>query len=120
VWLENIDNLASWLSPDGEFFPVSGNHFSYARAIYDKFVKGNINLLPGYEQSSSFDPLHAIMLAGWVRVTHVGKTLIAHNESRRTLNSTQKKALILLARQEAMEQIEFDTGEDSNVLWTNS
>jgi hypothetical protein len=88
----------SWLSPGGEFHPVTGGSHSADAQKRGKSIEG-------------------MWKDGWHRVTHVGKMLIAHNEHR-GLNGKQKQALIDHAIEEKHTHVMHDNGEDEKVIWS--
>jgi len=99
-FLENRENLHSWLSPKGEFFPLFGhyNHGSWA-------------------QSNHNAQIDQMWKKGWFRINYYGTTLYAHNETM-PLNQIQTKELIDSAIENHMEKVVWDSGNDEKVLWT--
>lgn len=91
----------SWQYPNGMFIPVAYSHGSDAVKL-----SGDVK-----------DPIMAAWKKGYMRITHMGNGLIAHNEVMPP-NDKQKQALINLAMETGDVEVEYDSGEDMKILWS--
>lgn len=104
--LESIDPARkrySWQYPNGMFIPVKYSHGSDAVKI-----TGVID-----------DPIMAAWKRGFMRITHIGNVLYAHNELMLP-NEKQKAALINLAIDTGDVEIVYDNGTNDSVLWSKN
>lgn len=78
----NIVNATSWLSPRGEFHPISRTHSSGRWSSHSDWAQAH-----NKKMSDLFD-------SGWMRVTFIGETLYMSNDSSIIPTNKQKKAVI--------------------------
>lgn len=103
-------NTYSWQKPDGTFKPVVDNHGSDVR-------KRLLFIYPNLPQNTDFTV--EMWKRGWNRIWHDGydHCLYCHNEIQPP-NDKQKAALIDLAMRLEFQEVEYDGGEDSKILWS--
>lgn len=99
VWLENRENLHSWLNPQGEFISLNGK----SHGDYSSSVGLNIDQM---------------FLKGWLRITFYSNKIYAHNDKLKSINYKQKKSLIDLAIENHMSHVILDFGENEKIIWS--
>lgn len=98
VWLENRENLHSWLSPTGKFVPLMGkSHGDYAQSL-----------------GSNIDQMWE---KGWARIIYFADKVYAHNE-KMPLNFKQKNSLIDAAIENNMNHVVYDSGDNETIIWS--
>lgn len=102
------EEMYSWLSPTGQFFPVDRNG-THSEAAWLRF--------PPKPGDTKPDPLATAWQAGWYRITYMGGTLYAHNDLVPP-NPSQKKALEDLAIEQHMEDVQIDHNGDLSTIWS--
>jgi hypothetical protein len=93
----------SWQKPNGTFQPIKYSHGS------DAWKMGG--------QQPNTDYVMEFWKRGWNRIWHNHHTLFCHNEVQFP-NEKQKAALIELAMNLNLQEVEYDGGEDSKILWS--
>jgi hypothetical protein len=93
----------SWQRPDGTFIPVRYSHGSDAWEIAGK--------------QPNTDYCMIFWKRGWNRIWYNIHTLFCHNEVQFP-NDNQKAALIDLAINMNLEKVEYDSGNNSKILWS--
>jgi hypothetical protein len=91
----------SWQYPSGVFKPIKYSHGSDAFEL-----TGEVK-----------DPIMELWKKGFMRVVHMGNVLIAHNEVVPPTEK-QKSALIDLAIQVGDVSVEYDSGNDQKIIWS--
>lgn len=108
---EELKKMAySWQKPDGTFKPVKDNH--------GMDVKKRLTFLyPSIPQTTDF--VAEMWKRGWNRIWHdsLDHCLYCHNEVQ-VPNEKQKAALIELAMELGFQEVQYDGGEDSSILWS--
>lgn len=103
-------SMYSWLSPSGEFHPVtSGSHGQWA----NNFVKDQ-----GLDVNEHSYSLDYMFERGWFRITYYGKDLYCHNNIRKPSGKCLT-ALIDAAIDQNMRSIRWDNEDDDIILWSN-
>jgi hypothetical protein len=124
IWLNetNSNNLYSWLSPQGEFFPVyNSHHTEYAIKLIPEITDKHINIKnPAEARDLLFEK-------GWMRITYEKKSTssglphitIYVNNSTTPPNRIQKAELIDFAiiKQNVFEII-YDNDTNEKTIWT--
>ena len=111
ILLESVDIASyrySWQLPNGKFIPVKYSHGSHAFQIL-KRLDPNTN--------PKDDHIMELWKKGYNRITHMGNVLLCHNEIKPP-NDKQKKELIDLAIEVGDDFVEWDSGNDSKILWS--
>lgn len=99
------ENLYSWLSVDGRFFPVKGKvHGEAARDIIGDYTTHNIET--------------KMYRMGFVRVTYENDEMFAHNELHPP-SDKQRRKLVDLAINTNINYIYYDKGEHFIPLWSS-
>lgn len=93
----------SWQRPDGTFKPIKYSHGSDAWQMIGK--------------PENTDSVNELWKKGWNRIWYNPHTLFCHNELMPP-NEKQKTALINLAQLLEKQEVEFDAGEGSKILWS--
>lgn len=88
-----------WLTPTGQYLPVLDNHGKSLREY---------NIGVSYDDAFS---------KGYVRVTFVGNALYANIEGSRGIYPKQKRELINIALETGKDQVVYDYGIDSKIIW---
>jgi hypothetical protein len=88
----------SWVAPNGKVFPVEGTHHEWIKRY-------------------GLPHIHEAFDKGWVRVTHVGRTLIAHKPGDPP-NYKQKAAIADVAMLNGMHEAVHDDDENERTLWS--
>lgn len=91
----------SWQDPRGNFLPIKSSHAQDAYVITHE----------------PKDPIMALWKRGYMRITHMGNILMAHNEVMPP-NNKQKSELINLATIVGDVSVEWDDGEDNKIIWS--
>lgn len=105
--------MVSWLSPQGEFFPVQGSHEDTARNLVEK-----LNISPGGKSFAPIeDPFLNLLHRGWGRIQYVAK-LLYFNNPYRAPNRQQLQELEYLAAENSMDEIIWDSDADEKILWS--
>jgi len=100
---EDKRDAYSWQSPSGRFIPVKSTHAQDAWEI-------------GGKQPNT-DYIMNRWKAGWNRIHYAGDSLYCHNEVMPP-NERQKRKLIDLAQEIGVNEIVYDGGEDSKIIWS--
>ncbi len=98
----------SWQLPSGKFSPVQYSHGTHAFKILSI-------LNPGWDPKN--DHIMELWKKGYNRIVNSGNTLLVHNEIKPP-SDKQKKALIDLAIECNDEYVEYDSGNNSKILWS--
>ncbi len=93
----------SWLSPSGEFHPVSNNHASMA-----------IDLAGGEDVAGG--AVAALFKKGWMRVTYYGNSLYLSNDFRQPNHRQTRAARDFALESGRFSKVMFDSGEDEREL----
>lgn len=93
----------SWQRKDGTFIPIKYSHGSDAWRMLG--------------QPTNTDTVNELWKRGWNRIWFNVHTLFCHNELMPP-NEKQKTALIELAMALGLQEVEFDAGEGSQILWS--
>lgn len=104
LWLESRENVYSWLSPTGKFFPVpiNSNHSIYANQL--------TNLKYPFSMEKLFENK-------WFRIYFYKDQIVAHNNIYQ-LNDQQKNKLIELALEENFDFVIIDNEVKERVVWS--
>jgi len=106
LYFENSknDNLYSWLSPAGEFYPVNTNHGKWAEEYLQTINPSKV--------------LDYMFRRGWFRITRYGTRVYCHNPVIKP-SGKALKALIDECIETNMMNIHWDNEDDDIILWSN-
>jgi len=97
------DNCHSWQTPTGNFYKIRDTHS----------VDAGKNIVP----VNSNDPVMDAWKRGYNRIHYYGNTLYVNNEIR-SPSTIQIRHLIQLAKENNFEEVEYDGGETSYIIWS--
>jgi len=92
----------SWLDECGKFYPVPGHHHAYAIRI-----TGTFN-----------DPESILWRKGWQRITYYSTGTLFTENHYMFPNDIQKRKLIDLVMDLGFNELRYDGGKKSIILWS--
>ena len=106
-------NMASWLSPDGKFYPITSmDHGIEGKDIIQKIYNNKV--------SSDINVYEFLMKKGWIRVTYIHDTIYANNYVIDSIAPTQKSQLKNLAIESGMKTVRFDGSVKDYIIWEDN
>jgi len=105
LFLENRENLTSWLNPSGKFFPVQGS-------------QTHTNLAIQITHQAYPKCFQILLNKGWQRINYINNNLYAYNTIKPP-NQSQLDSLIELAMINKINNIYYDNERSDEILWTN-
>lgn len=104
---ESNENLYSWLSPSGKFYPIpdDSNHAKYGLKILN-----DLNVIPKH------NVYYDLFKLGWQRITFLNRIVYSNNSYHKP-NKRQLKELIDSTLLSGKTSIMWDNEEDYKQLW---